>query len=854
MKRRILALFLALLIPIGLLPVRAEGDVCHYQFYADGGRGAQPLGEYVSFGETQETQKNECCLVLIDKVTDGQDVNAIELPTVERIDGNATTTLSPYAEATADAPGIFIPLGENPGEGKSFVITATGGCLGSAELSITVRGDNSSSGGGNDQQPDGNPLYFQRFTRSIEGEFLPAGKIQSGGFGLTMRSSAVLAFYTSAEDSSPINGNIMYTDENSCVTVERIGGTSYWNVSFNRIGKTKLVYVPEDKDSPVLELLVFCTPVIDETMLFWDTLMENGTGYVKEDNIGIKPGSFESKVNCSTIFAFYQDNVDEHTLVTDEVISENPDIVSLKKIEGTYYWKADFKRTGKAVLCHSASGRKMEIYVTESGDQPGYTQTDTITIDGTEWTIGFGSWNDNYTTFSLFNEGESFGSTWQPGDSADYVLMPAFPTVFAARWDENEQHYTADGAPTVTVESMRMENQSPAELFSFSKDSCVEEKNDGFTVLANDYGFVSEGGEDAREIPNSVALYSRGNEPGMAALRAEVKIEWGADHSAGTVVSLGLRMADVPKMSDTWEHGKDGKTVDELNNWILAHCEEAAKLDGDEWGILVDLTITGKPIEGNISIPYFVDNQRSDERNENIKLRLLGDVEVNGGIQLNGATLFIVDGFRFVAPESKTETRAIFGGGCTGVNQCTFTGYDVALDASDGLVQCGWQNTLENNKIAWRVDLKNAILNNKQDCTENRFLNNGTAVEILSMNEVSKPYSMRITDTDFVGNDLDFNVPAPGEFYFYRDFFADKYGARREAVTETGKDTILHVYPARLESITGKNDGLFLGEDNTILNDESANLLIGVSQLVGKKIVVVSDDGNGSTVLATWQF
>ena len=57
-----------------------------------------------------------------------------------------------------------------------------------------------------------------------------------------------------------------------------------------------------------------------------------------------------------------------------------------------------------------------------------------------------------------------------------------------------------------------------------------------------------------------------------------------------------------------------------------------------------------------------------------------------------------------------------------------------------------------------------------------------------------------------------------------------------------------------MESITSENDGLFLGEDNTILNDESANLLIGVSQLVGKKIVVVSDDGNGSTVLATWQF
>ena len=498
----------------------------------------------------------------------------------------------------------------------------------------------------------------------------------------------------------------------------------------------------------------------------------------------------------------------------------------------------------------------MEIYVTESGDQPGYTQTDTITIDGTEWTIGFGSWNDNYTTFSLFNEGESFGSTWQPGGSADYVLMPAFPTVFAARWDEDEQHYTADGAPTVTVQSMWIENQSPAELFSFSKDSCVEEKNDGFTVLANDYGFVSEGGEDAREIPNSVALYSRGNEPGMAALRAAVRIEWGADHSAGTVVSLGLRMADVPKMSDTWVHGTDGTTVDELNNWILAHCEEAAKLDGDEWGILVDLTITGKPIEGNISIPYFVDNQRSDERNENIKLQLWGegDIEVHGGIQLNGATLFTVNGFRFVAPESETETRAIFGGGCTGVNRCTFTGYDVALDASNGLVQCGWQNTLENNKIAWRVALKNAILNNKQDCTKNRFVNNGTAVEIRSMNEVSKPYSMRITDTDFVGNNLDFNVPAPGEFYFYRDFFADKDGARREAMTMMGENTILHVYPARLESITGENDGLFLGEDNTILNDESANLLIGVSQLVGKKIVVVSDDGNGSTVLATWQF
>ena len=852
MKRRILALFLALLIPIGLLPVRAEGNTGTYHFYASPEKDAPPLEGFVPYGETYDHDTDGYCLIL--KFESDEDADPISAYRTEE-DGTISTIALPKPEAIPMCAGQFVPLGDNPGEGKSFTVTAKGGVLGENGISITVLGDNSSSGGGDNPQSGGN-LYFQRFTRSIEGAFSSNGAIQSGGFGLTMRSSDILAFYTSDNENSLIYGDIMYTDENSCVTVERIEGTPYWNVSFNRIGKTKLVYVPAE--GPELTLFVSCTPVKDETMLFWDTLMKTGTDYLKEDNIGIKPGSFESKVNRSTIFAFYQDNVDEHTLVTDEVISKNPDIVSLQKIEGSDYWLADFKRTGKAVLCHSASGRKMEIYVTESGDQPGYTQTNTITIDGTEWTIGFGSWNDNYTTFSLFNEGESFGSTWQPGDSADYVLMPAFPTVFAARWDENEQHYTADGAPTVTVESMRMENQSPAELFSFSKDSCVEEKNDGFTVLANDYGFVSEGGEDAREIPNSVALYSRGNEPGMAALRAEVKIEWGADHSARTVVSLGLRMADVPKMSDTWVHGTDGKTVDELNNWILAHCEEAAKLDGDEWGILVDLTITGEPIKGNISIPYFVDNQRSDERNENIKLQLWGkgDIEVHGGIQLNGATLFTVNGFRFVAPESETETetRAIFGGGCTGVNQCTFTGYDVALDASDGLVQCGWQNTLENNKIAWRVDLKNAILNNKQDCTENRFLNNGTAVEILSMNEVSKPYSMRITDTDFVGNNLDFKVPAPGEFYFYRDFFADKDGARREAMTMMGENTILHVYPARLESITGENDGLFLGEDNTILNDESANLLIGVSQLVGKKIVVVSDDGNGSTVLATWQF
>ena len=198
---------------------------------------------------------------------------------------------------------------------------------------------------------------------------------------------------------------------------------------------------------------------------------------------------------------------------------------------------------------------------------------------------------------------------------------------------------------------------------------------------------------------------------------------------------------------------------------------------------------------------------------------------LRGSIRYEASGCGRIEQLTFSAPSQGSGT-ALSGPGAFSVSGCTFSGYAVAVLAESGRGR--WDN--------------------------NRFLNNGTAVRAEGLSEDTTPCDFRLQDSDFIGNTVDFDVSAaPGDYYFYRNFFGAAETSARSPVKKEGQNIRLHCYPARKHPITGGDATLILGSENTVLNDISGEL--PVSEIPsGTVIRVVSDPGSGAALLAVWTF
>lgn len=158
-----------------------------------------------------------------------------------------------------------------------------------------------------------------------------------------------------------------------------------------------------------------------------------------------------------------------------------------------------------------------------------------------------------------------------------------------------------------------------------------------------------------------------------------------------------------------------------------------------------------------------------------------GSVTIQGGLNLNGAKVISIDGMDFAGDKAE-GSRAIYGGTCGFIENCAFTGYDVALasnqDGNLNPIGC----TFVGNNVAASVDVKEVQWDMSLNTWDgNLFQNNEIAVEIRSFNEFLSPYQFRITNSDFIDNDLDFSVSCPATLYFYQNFYGTATGNVEEA-------------------------------------------------------------------------
>lgn len=157
------------------------------------------------------------------------------------------------------------------------------------------------------------------------------------------------------------------------------------------------------------------------------------------------------------------------------------------------------------------------------------------------------------------------------------------------------------------------------------------------------------------------------------------------------------------------------------------------------------------------------------------------NVTIEGSLNLNSANVISIDGIDFIG-EKTPGVSAIYGGTCGWIENCSFTHYDVALasDADGNLnpIRC----TFVDNNIAASVDVEELQWNMSLNTWNgNLFQNNGTAVKVESFNDFLSPYQFRVTNSDFIGNVVDFDVDCAATLYFYQNFYGTTKGSAEDA-------------------------------------------------------------------------
>lgn len=464
----------------------------------------------------------------------------------------------------------------------------------------------------------------------------------------------------------------------------------------------------------------------------------------------------------------------------------------------------------------------------------------TVSIDGTDYTVGFGTVNDGILTVNIDgNWSQTHPLPEDNGTGAAYRRVfggdswQIYAATVETRQIEDGTEIVCTPAPAirsrVRVNRVWLERRSGSgnnadgtDSFSLA-DTRLLERTNGLDV----YGF-----------PLYVA-----DKIGEAYLCAEISvggktgtIYYGLKYVRSTVQTVRLN------------------SVEAINSWLETNAEairDAAWNDSVEpvW----NLELTGKSYEGIITMPEML---RGVGYGRGLGLRFLGQNQTfTGSIDLGGTAIRDIANLRFVAPETGNGT-AIQRGSAT-VYNCTFTGYDTALGGGNTLMahDCRFIQ----NDTAIVLDIPNPALGcTLRDFSRNYFEKNGTALRILSTNSFVSPYYIRPHDSVFLGNAVDFDVQTAGTFYFLCNFFAHHDTGSLPSirpVVNVSNGATVYVNPIwkYRDADTGALRELTLVEGVSTrlpVNEDWSNTSIAADSLTAATQIALADE-NDKTV-ATW--
>lgn len=463
----------------------------------------------------------------------------------------------------------------------------------------------------------------------------------------------------------------------------------------------------------------------------------------------------------------------------------------------------------------------------------------TVTIDGKDYVVGFGTVNDGILTVNLDgNWSQTHPLPQDDGTGAAYrqVYGDKSWQIYAAT---TETRQIKDGTeivctPAPAIRRLVRVNRVWLERRSGSGNNV--DGTDSFS-LADTRLLERTNGLDVYGFPLYVA-----DKIGEAYLCAEVSV----GDQTGTIY-YGLKYVRSTVQTVRLD------SVETINQWLIGNADairDAAWNDSVEpvW----NLELTGKSYEGIITMPEIL---RNVGYGRGLGLRFLGQNQTfTGSIDLGGTAIAQIGNLNFVAPEKGSGT-AISRGSAT-VYNCTFTGYETALGSGNTLMAHDCRFIQNNTAIV--LDIPNPALGcTLSDFSRNYFEKNRTALRIISTNSFVSPYYIRPHDSVFLGNAVDFDVQTAGTFYFLRNFFAHHDTGSLPSicpVVSVSNGATVYVNPVwKYRSDDGMLSELTLieGKDTRLpVNEDWSNTSIAADSLTSETQIALADE-NDKTV-ATW--
>lgn len=495
-----------------------------------------------------------------------------------------------------------------------------------------------------------------------------------------------------------------------------------------------------------------------------------------------------------------------------------------------------------------------------------------VNIDGVDYTVFFGIYDTNgeylnsfgdymtlgngQTTAPAEEENFSHSVTDTHGEIAVYVGTPiAESSSTNPAMLENEEI-----TDSIVIDKLYIEHKIGEKAFSLTRPNYSDE-------------LVST---QENLLPNQLQFYHSDINCGYAVLKCDLTITYGGRNIKTTVA---MHMFNY-KYDRVTEIRPSADTVEALNEYLA---DLVANIQPDTvYRIVVPADIV---YEGTIIVPEFDPNLINTSIHINAENNgQAGRPQIIGGINIAGkARLNSLSNVDFVAPEAPNigEITSAITGSCSQIDGCTFRGYDVAIDNTDDILGSLHSNVFLDNDIAIRIDQQASGGINLNGNSNNRFMRNGIAIQVLNLTQFVGAFYFRVYDSDFIDNDVDFDFAEEGTYYFYRNYYGEKkdkdygpnYGAnysdfwdndldndgredssgtRRAPIIEEHENVTIITNPRRTNSILSENDTLGFDIDGKIyiLDEMTGELVIAKKELKDQdnnvKIKVGKDDGSGN--------
>ena len=456
--------------------------------------------------------------------------------------------------------------------------------------------------------------------------------------------------------------------------------------------------------------------------------------------------------------------------------------------------------------------------------------------------------------FDINNEISIGGDPIEPGPAV-YTLANELRAAAGIRKEDGQGYrYEEDTAGNVQIQVNRIwlsEFTGDPETFSLSGKTYVNE-------LTGD------------RLPEQVSVYMRGDLEGGAKINMDLTLTLGQETIEHAVISKNMRQQFVQQQM---YRRPDNDTVEKLNTFL------ADETNFTDQKTIYRIELGNTTYKGEIKLP-------DDLKGSTWKIEFIGKeqggTKVTGSMNLNGTVISRLENIHFQSPKEQ-QGRAVFNGVILGIKNCSFQGYEVALDATRGSLALEEGNVFYNNKIAVRYDIEQMLNGSRNTAKHNLFLKNEIALQVLSMDEWLSPYYFRFEDCNFIDNDTDFDIRYNGNFYFYRNYYGelddDEIEYRRPRVKHSAEGFVMtnprwwlpvmdwskYNLPEAVETLLEKvligklqepeNKLVCDWEDDTvILNDEAGNLLIDPSAFDAQNQKTVDVFNQEEQSIGTWKF